>query len=109
MDEAPTFVLSSTTLAVIGALIGSLAGAISFLFRQLVASKDSQIAAITREMELQRQVMLGQIDGLKADRDLFREMVLRDRAQPRRGGQAPSTADDDDDAPGGRSGVRRVR
>lgn len=98
MENAPSFALNAATLTVIGALIGSLAGAISFLFRQLVAAKDVHIAGVTREMEQQRAVLLAQIEALKSDRDYFREMALRDRGLGR----------SDDDA-GGAPGVRRVR
>jgi len=80
----PSFVLDSSTLAVIGALIGSLAGAVGFLFRQLIASKDAQMAALFREMESQRAVMMAEIQALKADRDYFRGIVLEQ--QRRRSG-----------------------
>ena len=81
MPSQPTFVLDGSTLAVIGALIGSLAGAITFLFRQLVAAKDSQIASLIAEIAAQRTEMIGQIEALKRDRDYFRESFLERSSQ----------------------------
>ena len=77
MTVQPTFVLDSSTLLTIGAMIGALAGAIGFLFRALIASKDDQIAALIREIAAQRTVMLGEIEALKRDRDYFRELVVK--------------------------------
>ena len=83
----PSVVLDPSTLAVIGALIGSLGGALGFLFRALIASKDAQIeamklsvaeqlAAARRETEAQRAVMLAEIQALKTDRDYFRSLAI---------------------------------
>lgn len=77
MTVQPTFVLDGSTLAAIGGVIGALAGAITFLFRQLIASKDAQIAALIAEMRDQRAVMMEQIEALKRDRDYFRDLVIK--------------------------------
>jgi len=73
----PVFTLSGSTLAAIGAVLGALSGAITFLFRQLVASKDAQIAALAREIEAQRTVMMAEIHSLKSERDYFRDLAFR--------------------------------
>lgn len=46
----PAFTLSGSTLAAIGTVLGALSGAITFLFKQLVASKDAQIRAQQEEI-----------------------------------------------------------
>jgi len=92
--------LTGTTMTVVVAVIGSLAGAISYLLKALLAAKDVQIASVTREMEQQRAVMIAQIETLKLDRDYFRELVMGERAARSR--RRPTAEEDDDDAtPGG--------
>ncbi|HKA95280.1 MAG TPA: hypothetical protein VKD66_03355 [Streptosporangiaceae bacterium] len=73
----PVFTLSGSTLAAIGAVLGALSGAITFLFRQLVASKDAQIASLKQEIEAQRGVMMAEIHSLKQERDYFRDLAFR--------------------------------
>ncbi|HKA94623.1 MAG TPA: hypothetical protein VKD66_00010 [Streptosporangiaceae bacterium] len=70
-------VLDPGTLAAVGALLGGLSGAVTFLFRQLISSKDAQIAALAREIEAQRTVMMAEIHALKSERDYFRDLAFR--------------------------------
>lgn len=49
----PSFVLDGSTMLSIGAMGGTLIGAISILFRLLIASKDAQIATLTTSTERQ--------------------------------------------------------
>jgi len=44
MQPDPGFILNGSTLLGVGAILGALSGAITFLFRALLAAKDSQIA-----------------------------------------------------------------
>lgn len=81
MSGQPSFTLDGSTLLTIGAVIGSLAGTIGFLFRALIAAKDARIAALENELVAQRQVLLQQIETLRADRDRFRDAVLAARAE----------------------------
>jgi hypothetical protein len=46
--------------------------------------EDAQIAALHREMEAQRAVMMAEIETLGADRNYFREIVVRQQARERR-------------------------
>ncbi len=96
MDPAagPLFQLNGQTLLTIGGIIGALVGAVTFLFKALLASKDSQIATLVasterqlttlqRELEAQRAMMLGEITSVKTDRDFYRNLVLRERSANR--------------------------
>lgn len=84
----PSFALNASTLAVIGALLGALAGTISFLFRALVQAKEQHIATVVRELEQQRAVMMAEIAALKVDRDYFRDLAMAGRG--RRAAPAPT-------------------
>lgn len=57
--------LDGSTLAAIVAVVGTLVGTISLLFRQLISAKDAQIAAL-----------MNQIATLTVERDLFRDRLL---------------------------------
>jgi len=48
------FELNGTTLASIGAVLGALVGALSFVFRQLIVAKDSQIFDLKSERDYWR-------------------------------------------------------
>ncbi|HKE98032.1 MAG TPA: hypothetical protein VKG45_03755 [Actinomycetes bacterium] len=85
----PSFALNASTLAVIGALLGALAGTISFLFRALVQAKEQHIATVIKELEQQRAVMMAEIAALKLDRDYFRDLALAGRGRGARA--APAT------------------
>lgn len=67
------FVLNGSTLAAIGALLGALSGAITFLFKALMASKDAEIAAI---MEINKRLVLER-DARASERDYFRDALLK--------------------------------
>jgi len=58
LPEPVMFELNGTTLAGIGAVLGALVGALSFVFRQLIVAKDSQIS------------------DLKGDRDYWRDFSM---------------------------------
>jgi len=60
MEE--TFVLNLTTMAAIGGIMGVLTGAISFLARQLISSKDKQIEDLKAEMLRREEQMQKDID-----------------------------------------------
>ena len=62
----PLFQLNGSTLAGIGAVLGALAGGISFLFKALITAKDE--ALIAKDV---------QIDNLTRDRDYWRDMAVR--------------------------------
>jgi ABC-type lipoprotein release transport system permease subunit len=83
MTVQPTFVLDGATLAAIGAIIGTLAGAISFLFKQLISAKDAQISALIADMKDQRDTMMVQIEELKVERNHFRDRLIEQRRAPR--------------------------
>ena len=100
MSAQPSFVLDGSTLLTIGGVIGTLCGAIGFLFRSLISAKDQQIAAMAastearlaqsqREMEAQRAVMLAELEKLRIDRDYFRGLVVGTGTERRGGGRAP--------------------
>jgi hypothetical protein len=87
----PSFTLNGQTLLSIGAIIGTLAGTITFLFRKLIEAKDSRIAALEREMLAQREVMLAEINALRADRNYFRDLIVAERRERReRRGSEPA-------------------
>lgn len=48
------FELNGTTLTGIGAVLGALVGALSFVFRQLIVSKDAQIQDLKGERDYWR-------------------------------------------------------
>jgi hypothetical protein len=60
MEE--TFVLNLTTMAAIGGIMGILTGAISFLTKTLIASKDVQIESLKAEMLRREEQMQKDID-----------------------------------------------
>lgn len=94
MQVQPSFVLDGSTLAAIGAILGALTGAITFLFRQLITAKDAQIAALLTDMKEQRTTMMTQIEELKVERNHFRDIAMERRAVSRGASQSqqpPST------------------
>ena len=50
----PQFVLNTTTLAAIGGIMGVLTGAISFLTKALLDSKEKQIAELQKDRDYYR-------------------------------------------------------
>ena len=76
----PSFALNGSTLATIGALLGALSGAITWLTKALLSSKDEQIQQATREADLARM-----------ERDYFRDVTLR---MLDKGERAASTAEE---------------
>jgi hypothetical protein len=68
--EEPQFVLNATTLAAIGGMMGVLTGAISFLTRALLQSKDKQIEDLKRS-NLHTEEMIAK------DRDYWRDHVIQ--------------------------------
>lgn len=68
--EEPQYVLSATSLAIIGGVIGVLTGAVSFLTRQLLKAKNNQIEEL-------KQSALHTEDALQRDRDYWRNQALR--------------------------------
>jgi hypothetical protein len=61
--EEPQFVLNTTTLAAIGGIMGVLTGAISFLTRQLLKSKNDQIRALEKDRDFYREHVMVEIEG----------------------------------------------
>jgi hypothetical protein len=66
----PQFVLNTTTLAAIGGIMGVLTGAISFLCKALLDSKDHQIKDLKTAV-----VHIEETYG--ADRDYWRDFAVR--------------------------------
>lgn len=66
----PQFVLNTTTLAAIGGIMGVLTGAISFLTKALLDSKDKQIADL-------KAIALHTEETTGAERDYWRERAIR--------------------------------
>jgi hypothetical protein len=62
--EEPQFVLNATTLAAIGGVMGVLTGAISFLTRSLLKSKNDQIKALTSDRDYWRAHVMHEIETL---------------------------------------------
>jgi hypothetical protein len=61
--EEPQFILNTTTLAAIGGIMGVLTGAISFLTRQLLRSKNDQIKALEKDRDFYRDHVMGELEG----------------------------------------------
>jgi len=53
------FELNGTTIAGIGAILGALAGAVSFLFKALIESKDATIKELQDERDYWRNYAMG--------------------------------------------------
>lgn len=49
------FILNAGTLAGVAAILSALAGAIAFLFKVVVASKDSEISALRAQLQVMRE------------------------------------------------------
>ena len=59
------FILNATTLAVLGTIMGALAGALSFVTRALLKSKHDEIETLKDENA-----------QLRTERDFFRDIAL---------------------------------
>lgn len=59
------FELNGSTLAGIGAILGALSGAVTFLFKQVVQAKDAHIHDLT-----------DRVANLAEDRDYWRDVAL---------------------------------
>jgi hypothetical protein len=96
MEE--TFVLNLTTMAAIGGIMGILTGAISFLARALIASKDVQIESLKAEMLRREEQMQKDIDYyrdfsqylLEPAEALVREATFRNTRPEKNTDQPPS-------------------
>ncbi|HET9540489.1 MAG TPA: hypothetical protein VFQ46_07810 [Candidatus Limnocylindria bacterium] len=64
MDDA-VFELNGQTLIGIGAVLGALAGAVSFLFKALISSKDGEL-----------KIVKERLDDALDDRDFWRDVAL---------------------------------
>jgi NAD kinase len=62
VDPNEQFVLNLTTLAAIGGIMGVLTGAISFLTKALISSKDEQIAHIKEQQERNEKRMAREVE-----------------------------------------------
>lgn len=59
------FILNTTTLAVLGTILGGVTGALSFMTRAVLRSKNETIVVLTDENE-----------KLRTERDYFRDIAL---------------------------------
>jgi hypothetical protein len=84
--EEPQFVLNATTLAAIGGIMGVLTGAISFLTKSLLESKDKQIEDL-------KQINLHNEETLVRDRDYWRDYVIHHDIGDKQTGAEPVSQD----------------
>lgn len=61
--EDPPIILNSATLLAIGGLMGVLTGAITFLTRQLLRSKNSQIEDMKQDRDYWRDKMMHLVEN----------------------------------------------
>lgn len=66
------FELNGSTLVGIGAVLGALAGAISFLFKVVIEAKDAHL----KDKDLHISTLMDRIVGLAEDRDYWRDVAL---------------------------------
>jgi len=71
----PQFILNGSTMLGIGTILGALNGAIVWLTRQLLASKEAEIKRLEHQVEL-----------LSTDRDFLRDLTKRYVDRSLRGG-----------------------
>jgi hypothetical protein len=86
MDGTAVFELNGTTLAGIGAVLGTLIGGISFLFRQLIQAKDetikakdAQIAEVTKDRDYWRDYALTMVGPAEKALSIAEETTRRVR------------------------------
>ena len=86
--EDPQYILSSSALGLIGGILGTLTGALSWSIRQIIKSKNSQIEAVTKDRDYWRNHVVAELERSGLDASQKQSPTAHDGGGPgaRQGG-----------------------